>query len=85
MRILPKGSRYDVGSMSRLDALCRKVRDRPIGRDEKSAFYEFILAFKADTVIRPCLLCANYHQQKSLSFLIMVRAVVTFSKVQSLY
>jgi hypothetical protein len=48
MRILPKGSRYDVGSMSRLDALCRKVRDRPIGRDEKSAFYEFILAFKAD-------------------------------------
>jgi hypothetical protein len=49
MRILFKGSRYDVGFMSRLDVLCFKVGDRPIGQDKKSTFYEFILAFKADT------------------------------------
>ncbi|RXW13787.1 hypothetical protein EST38_g12067 [Candolleomyces aberdarensis] len=46
MKILPKASRYDVGSMARLDDLCRKARERPIGRDEKSAFYEFALVVK---------------------------------------
>lgn len=48
LQILPKTSRYDVGSMARLDDLCRKVKERPIGRDEKSAFYEFALAFQAE-------------------------------------
>lgn len=48
MKILPKTSRYDVGSMARLDDLCRKARERPIGRDEKSAFYEFALGFQAE-------------------------------------
>ncbi|RXW12635.1 hypothetical protein EST38_g13219 [Candolleomyces aberdarensis] len=48
MKILPKASRYDVGSMARLDDLCRKARERPIGRDEKSAFYEFALGFQAE-------------------------------------
>ncbi|KAJ2928989.1 hypothetical protein H1R20_g8106, partial [Candolleomyces eurysporus] len=48
MKILPKASRFDVGSMARLDDLCRKARERPIGRDEKSAFYEFALGFQAE-------------------------------------
>ena len=48
MKILPKDSRYDVGSMARLDTLCRKARERPIGRDEKSAFYAYALAFQAE-------------------------------------
>ena len=48
MGILPKASRFDVGSMARLDDICRKARERPIGRDEKSAFYEFALGFQAE-------------------------------------
>ncbi|RXW13014.1 hypothetical protein EST38_g12839 [Candolleomyces aberdarensis] len=47
MKILPKASRFDVGSMARLDDLCCKAREHPIGRDEKSAFYEFALGFQA--------------------------------------
>ncbi|KAJ2923294.1 hypothetical protein H1R20_g13800, partial [Candolleomyces eurysporus] len=48
MKILPKASRFDVGSMARLDDLCCKARECPIGRDEKSAFYEFALGFQAE-------------------------------------
>ncbi|KAJ2920465.1 hypothetical protein H1R20_g16629, partial [Candolleomyces eurysporus] len=48
MNILPKASRFDVGSMARLDDLCRKAQECPIGRDEKSAFYEFALGFQAE-------------------------------------
>ncbi|KAJ2927289.1 hypothetical protein H1R20_g9799, partial [Candolleomyces eurysporus] len=48
MQILPKSSRYDLGSMARLEDICRDAKKRPIGRDEKAAYYEFALGFKAE-------------------------------------
>ncbi|KAJ2936430.1 hypothetical protein H1R20_g663, partial [Candolleomyces eurysporus] len=48
MKILLKALRFNVGSMACLDDLCRKARECPIGRDEKSAFYEFALGFQAE-------------------------------------
>ncbi|RXW11152.1 hypothetical protein EST38_g14703, partial [Candolleomyces aberdarensis] len=48
MQILPKSSRYDLGSMARLEELCRDAKKRPIGRDEKAAYYKFALGFRAE-------------------------------------
>ena len=48
MKILPKASRYDLGSMSRLEELVREAHKRPIGRDEKAAYFEYSLGFRAE-------------------------------------
>ncbi|KAJ2934246.1 hypothetical protein H1R20_g2852, partial [Candolleomyces eurysporus] len=48
MQILPKSSRHDLGSMAHMEDICCDTKKRPIGRDEKAAYYEFALGFKAE-------------------------------------
>jgi len=48
LKTLPKSSRYELGSMERLEELVRDARRRPIGREEKEAFYDFSLGFMAE-------------------------------------
>jgi hypothetical protein len=51
MCILPKSSRYDLGSMARLEELVHDAQKQPIGRDEKAAYYEYLLGFRTKAAL----------------------------------
>lgn len=53
LKILPRTARLDKGSLERLDELCRSLATRPLGRDERAPYFDFMLEFQAEA--RPLL------------------------------
>lgn len=48
LKTLPRTVRTDRGSLDRLDEVCRKFKQRPLGKEERAQFYDFTLAFQAE-------------------------------------